>query len=193
MGTVLALAALATVALQISAAHANHVPRRAIPRVAATQSPVISKRLLATFGVLRQRRARAATVPSQLAVPGVETGAAKQVQASNGISLWVVPGANKICVEDATYAGVCGTVSSADSGSLIMLTGDANGAHTVIGLVPDGNSSVALHHPDGSTSTVPVVNNVYSVSAADLDGVTVHTASGTASTYHVGAGRAPAG
>lgn len=55
----------------------------------------------------------------------------------------------------------------------------------VFGLVPDGNSSVKVTNSDGTTESVPVLNNVYEITSGDPSTVTLKDASGTEVTRHL--------
>ena len=84
--------------------------------------------------------------------------------------LWVIPGASGVSM--APLAGPGGgagdnvPVSMALSGGMIS-TSCCSRDETVQGLVPDGNPTVTVMLAGGATRTVPVIDNVYSVTATE--------------------------
>jgi hypothetical protein len=82
--------------------------------------------------------------------------------------IWVVPGDDAICLRVLDPSDgdgwVCATAADADSGQLIgalRSSPDDTGPAFVHGLVPDGVDEVTVTGPDGSTTTLPVTDNVY--------------------------------
>ena len=106
---------------------------------------------------------------------GLNPSLAKRVTYGDA-HLWVEPGSAGLCVMDyEAGAGSCGSIAEALEGSIAVGVGSA-GSTVVYGLVPNGNSQVAVHDADGTTEDVPVENNVYiishpgAVSAEVIDG-----------------------
>jgi hypothetical protein len=82
--------------------------------------------------------------------------------------VWVVPGTRGVCVMNGPgVGGTCsgrGEPAPPDSGGFRFVAGDSHARHVVYGgLVPDGNRSVSIVLANGTTKTVPVVANVYSI------------------------------
>jgi len=94
--------------------------------------------------------------------------------------VWVVPGSSGVCVLDALQNGICGPRSgyryvhsrncspycgsaSPESGGFRVSSRDDHGRNMYSGFVPDGNRTVAIVLANGTTKTVPVVGNVYSI------------------------------
>lgn len=82
--------------------------------------------------------------------------------------VWVVPGSRGVCVMNGPgVGGTCsgpGEPAPPDSGGLRFVAGDLHAMHIVYGgLVPDGNRSVSIVLANGTTKTVLVVANVYSI------------------------------
>ena len=150
----------------------------------------VDRTLLKHFRLLRQARAghsahatsgsSETTVAAALA--GLETlhathGADPTQAAETTIGLandpvWIVPGSTGACLVDVDGPGVtgsgCNSTSEADSGEMWTLDTIPYGvagaqAKVLIGAVPDRNSSVTVTWADGSTTVVPVTNNLYSV------------------------------
>lgn len=103
------------------------------------------------------------------AAQGLNVADAVLVPVGPGTGAWVIPGATQVCIFDDTGAGGCGSPTigpgSAAAGGLFMWSGPSSvGQYSILGLAPDGNSTVTLSLGNGSHQTLPVVNNVYSVS-----------------------------
>jgi hypothetical protein len=94
--------------------------------------------------------------------------------------VWLVPGSSGVCVLDALQNGVCGPRSgyrdvhtqhcapycgsaSPESGGFRVSSRDDSGRNMYSGLVPDGNRTVVIVLANGTRETVPVTDNVYSV------------------------------
>lgn len=158
----------------------------------------IAPSLVAHFSVFRRARsavkseALPAGPPASLsAMPwGLDVANARFVQIGDPVGangVWVVPGSRGLCIIDPTNGGTCGGLSgpaSPDSGGF-RVTSSTETAETVTGLAPDGNSTVSVALADGNTMTVPVVNNIYSVTlnGSTATAVTVRDASGNATTF----------
>jgi hypothetical protein len=80
--------------------------------------------------------------------------------------LWVIPGSHGVSMAQIRPDGGGGgnvPVSMALSGGMITTTCCTPPGETVWGLVPDGNRTVTIVLAGGATRTVPVLDNVYSI------------------------------
>lgn len=96
---------------------------------------------------------------------------------------WIVPGEREVCLIHAPTkpngnpGGICSPVSSAAEQGIVGSTENASGERLILGLVPDGNTSIQV--ADASeTSSAPVTNNVYEVTNDDPVTIKLKTASG---------------
>jgi hypothetical protein len=141
--------------------------------------------LVERFHVLqRQRRASvssqvttAADALVGLADVGQTYGANPSQAAETAIGpghdeVWLVPGSSGAClvdVEGQQGAGSsCNSSKAVDAGYLWTLDTIPYGAggtmtQVLLGVVPDGNTSITVSWTDGSTTVVPVNDNIYSV------------------------------
>lgn len=172
--------------------HAEHI---------ATIRFATSARLPEMFNVLDHRtsahRASAAvtwslpqSVANAMTSTHPELDPAAAVFAGGTYPTWVVPGTNEVCLIDGPttpegfYGGVCGSIAAAEHG-IAVTTENANGEPVVIGLVPNGNTSVTVGNADGTVERLPVRDNVYESLGGDPSTVKLTEASGTHSTRHV--------
>jgi len=197
---IVAMAAIAT-------AMASSSPRAA--RRHTTHRHAVSGRLGHIFRALDARHVRAhrvsaatASVPLPAAVfdamsrwnPGLNPSAA--VFTGGTYPTWIVPGSTEVCLvvgpmraHDVPGA-VCGSVSGSEHG-FAMTTENAVGAPVVIGLAPDGNASVEVTNANGTSESVPVVNNVYEVISGTPSTATLKEASGRTFTRRLAVLRRP--
>lgn len=97
---------------------------------------------------------------------------------------WVVPGSSKVClVAGATGphsvpSSMCSPISWAEQHGLAIVTEREGRLPVILGLAPDGNSSVQVAEADGATQSVPVVNNVYEIIGGSPKSVTIRGTSG---------------
>jgi hypothetical protein len=130
-------------------------------------------------------------------VGGVDPSAAIAVE-GGAYPVVVEPGETEICVlngpEGMTAAsahaagelgGVCGTIADAETRGLADSTEAASGAPVVIGLVPNGNTSVSVTNTNGTTEDLPVTNNVYEITSGTPTSVTMKDATGATVTRHI--------
>jgi hypothetical protein len=110
-------------------------------------------------------------------VYGLDPSQAGEATIGRGEStVWLVPGSNGACLvnledrQQGELAGVvCNTPGAVDAGLLwtndwVPAYGtDGSGARVLIGVAPDGNSSVTINWSDGSHTVAPVSDNIYSV------------------------------
>jgi hypothetical protein len=108
--------------------------------------------------------------------------------------VWLVPGSNGACLvnledraEGEIAGSVCNTTGSVDAGYLWTndwvpsYSPDKSGARVLIGVAPDGNSSVTINWTGGGSTVLPVTDNVYSVPLGGHSGwtsVTLRDSSG---------------
>lgn len=82
--------------------------------------------------------------------------------------------------------GVCGTNTGIEERGLAVTTESPSGAPIVVGLAPRGNTDVDVTNADGTTETVPVIDNVYEITGGGQPTtVTLHSASGAVTLRHV--------
>lgn len=163
----------------------------------------LGRSLMRGFAVIRRASrtgARAATdsagafpgeMPDRVSQWGLAVGDATAITNSLGFDLWVVPGSTGTCFvytmrsePQVVGAGNCAPNAMVLTGGLVSGLYSPDGSEeTLIGLVPDGNSSVMVTRTDGSTESVPVSQNVYIVQGASgLASVTFRDASGRQTT-----------
>lgn len=133
----------------------------------------IAASLLKYFAVFRHPGRDVNSMPPELARSsadqGLDVADAVLVPVGPGTGTWVIPGATQVCIFDNTGAGVCNSPTSGPgspaAGGFLMRSGPSRlGRYSILGLVPDGNHTVTISLGNGSRRTVPVVDNVYSVS-----------------------------
>jgi hypothetical protein len=170
--------------------------------VAQSSGVRIAPSLIRYFGVFRNHRVgQAADVASMRpelartsAAQGLNVADAILVPIGPGTGTWVIPGATQVCIFDDTGSGVCNSPTDGPgaptTGGFYMRSspGSLGGGYGILGLVPDGNNTVTLTLSDGSSRTVPVVNNVYSVSGlpAAPTAVELKDATGAVKTVTIG-------
>lgn len=197
---VLVIAALAAlVGGAVSQASSSTVHLSRVASVASPRGPV-SATLRRNFSVLRRSHVASASSTSELpssvaatltepgsasAEYGVKPAEARYAPLANSAGAWVVPGTTGICLvehdaQQSISTVLCGPTSDADSGKLLMTNhGDASsGPVTIWGLAPDASSSVTATSSDGSSTTIPVVDNVYEATVTQLRTVAVHGVGG---------------
>lgn len=158
----------------------------------------IAPSLLKYFAVFRNHR-RGRDVSSMRpelartsAAQGLNVADAVLVPTGPGAGTWVIPGATQVCIFDNTGAGVCNSPTSGPgaptAGGFYMHSTSRSGKYSILGLVPDGNRTVTISLGDGSRRTVPVVDNVYSVSGlpAAPTAVELKDAAGAIKTIAIG-------
>jgi hypothetical protein len=119
----------------------------------------------------------------------LEPAQARHVTLPNGSDAWVIPGAAGACLfvqssPSQENGGACGSVASANAGTIMLVTSNqSTGAKAVFGLVPDGSESVTLTDSEGSTTQVPVSDNVYETTVSPhSQSITVRDAQGKPTT-----------
>ncbi len=167
----------------------------------------VSRTLVRNFATLRRspsamRRGTGGLVPAWIATTrlnqqfGLDPAAAVEAT-ENGMTLWFVPGARNVCIGALwtdnragrpAVSGGCGSVASANDGNMIIWHVDQLARTvTVWGLAPDTNTTVTVTLAGGSTRTVSVENNIYSLTMRPGPGmyrsVTLRDATGKKRTY----------
>jgi len=111
--------------------------------------------------------------------------------------VWMVPGGTGACLVDQEgpqgAGSTCNDASAVESGDLWTLDTipyGTNGtlAQVLLGTAPDGNGSVSVAWTGGSSTVVPVVNNVYSVPIGSHKGWTSVTMKNSSGDVQVVAG-----
>lgn len=182
------LVAAASASMAAALASNGRRPRLTIP---AQSHDRVSPRLYRAFGVLRghHARARSASTLGMSDIGGVDPSAAVTVEGA--YVAVVIPGETEVCIENAPtgmtaaaahaaglLGGVCGTISAAEARGIAETTQSASGKPVVIGLVPNGNTSVEVTNVDGTTESVPVTDNVYEITTGSPTAVTMRDAAG---------------
>lgn len=166
---------------------------RTTKRTAAVRRPV-SSRLYHLIGALA--RVHQASTASHPVPAAVLEGTAQQIGISPSAAVftggtyptWIVPGSTEVCLmHDAVGrigapGGICGTIAAFEQRGLAEATEASPGSPVVLGLVPNGNTSVDVTNSNGSTESVPVANNVYEITSGDPVSATLKNASGASTT-----------
>lgn len=107
-----------------------------------------------------------------------------QAQFSESGGVWIIPGSTKVCIFSAASGGwaVCDSASTGvrpvTAGGLFMTTGPYPEQNRIVGLAPDGNTSVTVSFSNGSSQTVPVLDNVYVASGIGPLAISMKEANG---------------
>ena len=142
--------------------------------------------LAQSFTVLTQ--AATTPLPGQLAQDyegppglGIEADQARYVASADS---WVVPGTDGVCLLSMNIVGqgvgsaVCQTIPRAVAGDLVDTATTPSGTSVVTGLVPNGVTSVNVMDETGSTTTVPVVTNVFQIIGGHPTSIATVTSAG---------------
>jgi hypothetical protein len=176
---------------QLAASRAFLQLRQSAARaIGRSRSVVVAPALIAHFRVFRTARAydlsqvEAGLGPAaarSLAGQGVNVARARFVNIGGGV--WVIPGRDQVCLKNGD-GGSCGPVltgpAPAEDGGMFFSTG-----HRLIGLAPDGNSTVTLEKVHGR-EVVRVVDNVYLGSTVGLRAISLRNASGRLTSFSLG-------
>jgi hypothetical protein len=130
---------------------------------------------------------------------GLNPSLTQEVAVNPSLHVWLVPGSEGVCVIQplqmetgqpvlGAYATGCGSVATASAGGFWGVAGDQGGEQTLVGLAPDGNSTVSVMDAEGSDQRVPVVDNVYVAKGVDLKTVAVRDVAGAVRTFRLKAG-----
>jgi len=112
----------------------------------STQLTGAAARVASEFGVLASPQTTADSLPSEPTVSGT---AGRHVGRPSATE-WMTISNARLCVQDQSGAFVCVPVGNYAGGPLV-------------GIAPDGVTSVTALLPDGSTKTADVVNNGFSM------------------------------
>jgi len=194
------------------------VARTAVP---GTRHRVVPASLLRDFAVLKHAHVAASSeavqLPAEYAaaiagstdpqsplyVYGPNAALAQYVAPTGTLGMWLVPGSGGLCfhvVSSTANAsqgsgqggyGVCSTTANAELGRAFVFTELGNGSDLLVGVAPNAAKSVAITLGDGSTETIPVVDDVYAVTASAVAAVTVDDAAGATQTYNMPASAGP--
>jgi hypothetical protein len=120
----------------------------------------------------------ATTIESQLAVFGKAATASDALPSEPTIdgavtrhigdpadSSWASLSNGSVCIQDATGANVCLPTQSYTGKPLIMAPGSSAVPDRLVGLVPDGITSVTAVFSDGSSKTAAVTDNGFTLQA----------------------------
>jgi hypothetical protein len=149
--------------------------------VAASERDPIASALIEHFAIFRRPVPPPATIqqpPMRLAVAAIgnygygqdngyrlNVAQARLVPYPGTTGFWVIPGSRGLGMANANYGGGASPLAgpgSALSGGMIGTSFGSNG-ETLHGLAPDGNPTVTVVFAGGATRTVPVIDNVYSI------------------------------
>ncbi len=144
--------------------------------LAASARQPIAAALVEQFAILRRPVPPPASIkplPRRTAIVitnqgyGLNITQARFVPYPGTPGLWVIPGSHGVSMAQIRPDGVGGgnnvPVSMALSGGMITTTCCTPPGETVWGLVPDGNRTVTVVLAGGAIRTVPVIDNVYSI------------------------------
>jgi len=176
-----------------------------------TAPPGIDPALWASFALFRQPGPSPVPLPEGIA--GAYTGPAQPpnpysvnpnfAQYVASANTWVLPGASGVCSIVIGIVGPPPIGSGSCAPTSLALAGDYfddwhgrwDSAHprpvtfihefTLIGLAPDGNTTVTVTEADGSTRQVPVADNIYEVVGGDPTSITLRDASGAPTTVPI--------
>jgi hypothetical protein len=205
----MALAALVVLAAVVVTAATASSNNHAV-KLHSSPAPAVSARLAQLFKVLSATnlgargvaaRTGAQPLPASV-VQGMsnyepDLAPAEAVFTGGVYPTWVVPGSSEVCLVVGTTGSrsvpgaTCGPTAKAEAG-LTGMTETDSGQPVVLGLAPNGNTSVEVTNADGTTENVPVTNNVYEVVSGKPSTVSLKTASGTPTTESVAIGPPPA-
>jgi hypothetical protein len=165
--------------------------------------PAVSPRLSQIFTVLRGSNlgahsaavgASSQPLPSSVlqGMSGSPRGLepTKAVFAGGTYPTWVVPGTTEVCLVVGAIGtrgvpgSMCDTVARAEAGLALMTESDT-GSPIVLGLAPNGNTSVTVTNADHTTKSIPVTSNVYEIVGGKPSTVTLKDASGASTSQPV--------
>jgi hypothetical protein len=189
---------VAAIAVTAAMASSNDPATKAITAVPKAR---VSTRLEHLFGVLQtSARTHGASAAAAQPLPAaIKEGVSQEVTldlsavvfAGGAYPTWVIPGSTEICLmANATKpggspGGICGSIAAVEQRGIAETTEGASGSPVVLGLVPNGNTSVEVTNANGTKETVPVTNNVYEITSGDPVSATLKNASGATTTRHL--------
>jgi hypothetical protein len=97
----------------------------------------------------------------------VYVGQAASAASGGTVNVWVMPGANDLCIAQVPVSAVHGSVEcqsdeNAAAGRL-MGTDEGRIGSTTIGLLPGSATSATVHNSDGTNNQIPVTNGLWVV------------------------------
>lgn len=136
--------------------------------------------LAAAFSVLRGERGSDDALPDPEntsvgqhgSAYGANTSLARQSRTDGGLSYYVVPGNDSVCIEAvgpdplSGVGGGCARAAQALDGFMVRLVLTRGGIR-IMGLLPDTASDVSVVLADGKRVAAPLVNNVYTAEVAE--------------------------
>jgi hypothetical protein len=197
----LSLAAISIAALVIALATSSasaHKGRHLHPAARASDNAAI----LNAFSVLRTAASSGgAPLPEGVgaAASNEAAGASKtepeltgEVKVQGQYPVWIAPESGKICLLQEGIVGpgiadsVCGTDQEALEGKLIKYSGKyPSGGPVIVGLAPNGNTSVIAREANGSGHTLSVTDNVYEIVGYSPQTISLINANGQATAAQV--------
>lgn len=171
---------------------------------------VASRAIVLHYSVLRvARQANAEPLPavfghlsSRQRAMGLDMNSARAITLPGRVTIWLIPGSAGTCmavqsgpnsntpVGSDDNTAVCGANSVGSSqvaNTGLYYVEPLGGTERMVGIVPDGNSAVSVTKGDGSSITVPVIDNGFVATtpiARQFNGFSVRSPSG--STTHNG-------
>jgi hypothetical protein len=178
------------------------VPLRASPGLMPTPNTSHSPSVASAFAVFRKATVTRAAIafpalPSGVPRPvivnkfGLQLANTRYETVGTSVHVWLIPGSSGACMlwQEALAPGVggigsvCTDQTHVDAGLLNAQDEVTPGStdKTLFGLVPDGNTQVAVTLADGTTTSVPVTDNFFATTgSAAAPSMTIKTSSGTA-------------
>lgn len=159
-----------------AAAQRAQQARKAAQAIARSSRRPVATSLISTLAVLRSlSRAGSPPLPFETAAAmaqeggyGLNVAQARYVTA-DGNRFWLVPGSTGACLVGPLprFLTICNGLTGPGSPDGGGFAGGSAGANWQMleGIVPDGNPTVSVVLANGETKRVPVVDNVYSVTA----------------------------
>lgn len=170
------------------AAQSGDTTQQRLAQTQAEQPSTIPSDEAASFGILRTAEQ---TVPDAVTEAFAHTPeyagafapnpklarALAQTNPYTGTSPWLVAADGGLCLyvpdTDGSSAVTCNTLDEAKAGELHLVLAPFGRASYVVGVVPDGVTSVSVSNADGSSARLPVNGNTYALRSADVRSVTV--------------------
>ncbi len=128
----------------------------------STQLTNASAGVASQFAVFGHPTTAADSLPSEPTISGTVI----RHVGSTGASTWASIDNGRLCIQDGTGANVCVPAESYSGKPLVMAPGSSDAApERLIGLVPDGISSVTAVFADGSSKAASVTKNGFTLDA----------------------------
>jgi hypothetical protein len=155
-------------------------------------APLTDNTLAASFAILRQPGPSPVQLPAGIAQLyrspehpnpyGIDPDLARYAPAAN---TWVLPGSTGVClitygiVGPGVGSGTCASDSTALAGDFVSFQHKYPDSDiALVGLAPDGNTTVTVTDANGTTRQIPVTDNIYVVTGGNPASITLLTASG---------------